>query len=152
MKYLNASSSVDQHELAMRATLEQLGAWVILQCFCHRQMNGGKITNCHDWPDETWQRLGLTRAIMHSESPLWHFSKATANTTLVVHIYDVKAEDAYKKKQRLGKVYADKRWQKTQEKKIVKISDENGSPIGSPNGSAMGHPMRKEGSREGISK
>ncbi len=88
---------------------------------------------------------------MLRESPLWHFSGVDANT-LVIHLYDTKAEETYKRKQRLGKMYAEKRWHKKQEKNIVKISDGNGSPIGTPNGSEMGHPMRKEGSKEGLGK
>lgn len=151
MKYLNLSASVDQHEQAMRARLDQLGAWLILQCYCHRQMNGGTIINCRDWPEDAWRRLGLTQAMVFEECHLWHFSGVQKNA-LVVHIYDAEAEAGYRRKQKLGKLYAAKRWEKKRAGNVVKISEENGLPIGSPNGSAMGHPMRKEGRKEGIGK
>ena len=140
MKYLNLSACIDQNPALMGATLEQIAAWLLLQCHCHRQMNGGKVINAKGWPEKFWAQLGLTLALIHAESPLWHWTGPASNC-LVVHLYDVKAEEAYRKKQRDGLKFAEYRWKKRKGK--------NGSPIGSPNGSGMGHPMRKEGRKEG---
>lgn len=116
----------------MLATHAQIGIWFMLLCFCHRQMNNGMIKGCQQWPDEVWQRIAGAKSVdIAQECPLWHFS----GMVLVVHHYDSKSEETYKRKQRLGKMYAEKRWSALHEKKIVNIRVKNGSPIESPNGS-----------------
>ena len=145
MAYLNLSSSCDQDPRMMGATPAQVGTWFFLQCYCHRQANGGRIIHCREWPLEAWQRLGIDRATVLSESPLWHFFGPDRNT-LIVHLYNVEKEATFKRKQKMGKFYAAKRWHK----KISKSEPVgNGLPIESPNGSKMGHPMREEGRKEG---
>ena len=66
-----------------------------------------------------WERVAGTTALTIAEpSPLWHFS----SMVLVIHHYNREAEDAYKKKQRMGRVYIERRWQAEREKKIIRIS------------------------------
>jgi hypothetical protein len=121
----------------MRATHEQQGIWFNLISYCTREMNGGRIEGGQSWTDAMWMRIGAsTAAFMAQESPLWRASCGT----IIVQFYDVQAENAYKRKQKAGKLYAEKRWNASHERKIVKISVKDGSPIGQPNGSFCGSP------------
>lgn len=122
MKYLNLPVSLGRDESLLRSTPAQIGIWFMLQVYCHDQMNGGAIQCCHEWPDHMWHRVAGTTAQTISEpSPLWHFS----SLVLIVHHYDQSAEDAYRKKQRMGKIYIERRWQAEREKKIIRISSSN---------------------------
>lgn len=133
MKYLNLSASLNCEEDMLRATHEEKGIWFDLICYCHQQMNNGMIQGCQTWTDAMWQRIaGVDGAAIAKESPLWHFSSMMC---LVVHHYDANAEVTYRRKQRLGKEFAEKRWSQVRQKKIVNIRVKNGSPIGLPNGS-----------------
>lgn len=137
MKYLNLAATVNENPLMMRATHEQQGIWFNLISYCTREMNGGRIEGGQSWTDAMWMRIGgPTAAIMAQESPLWRFALGT----VIVNFYDIQAENAYKRKQKAGKIYAEKRWNVTHERKIVKISVKNGSPIGSPIGPSIGSP------------
>jgi hypothetical protein len=123
VKYLNIAASINEDAAFLRASHEQMGIWLCLQCYCHRQMNGGQIPLCQDWTDAMWGRIGLTSEQVAAESPLWHF---TALGWLVVHGYDGGAEVAYQRKQKLGKYYAEIRWKKANERKIIHISGDDG--------------------------
>ena len=120
MKYLNLSSSVNHHPLMMRATPEQKGIWLELQCYCHQQMNSGMILDCTGWPDSMWLRIaGATGAFMLLPSPLWRWTDAGI---LVIELYDSVSEETYRRKQMLGKRFALQRWEAEHGKKIVKIT------------------------------
>lgn len=137
MKYLNLSASANESAAFMRATHEQQGVWFNLISYCTREMNGGRIERGESWTDAMWARIGCgTAAFMAQESPLWR----TSCGTMIVGFYDIQAENSYKRKQKAGKVYAEKRWNVNHERKIVKISVKNGLPIGSPNGLSTGSP------------
>lgn len=123
MKYLNGPSTLNQSESMLRATQEQKGVWFDLWCYCHQQMNSGMIVGCSVWTDTMWQRIaGTTSAFILLDSPLWHFSNSSI---LVIHHYDAVAEEAYKRRQMLGKRYAERRWQAEREQKIIRISSRN---------------------------
>lgn len=131
MKYLNLSATTNESAAFMRATHEQQGIWFNLVSYCTREMNGGHVKGGQSWTDAMWARIGCsTAAIMAQESPLWRISCGT----VIVSFYDLQAENAYRRKQKAGKMYAEKRWNLTHERKIVKISVKNGSPIGLSNG------------------
>lgn len=117
--------ALSRDESMLRATPEQIGVWFLLISYCHEQMNGGMVKCCHEWPDCMWQRIaGTTAAAIAQESPLWHFS----SMVLVIHHYDQQAEDSYRKKQRMGRIYVERRWAAERERKIVQIpSSNNGS-------------------------
>lgn len=137
MKYLNLSSSVNAEDAMLRATHEQKGIWLDLICYCHVQMNNGIIKCCHEWTDSMWQRVaGINAVTVKSDSPLWHWS----SMVLVIHFYDSRAEAAYKRRQKLGREFAEKRWSASREKKIINLRVKNGSPIESPNRSSNGSP------------
>lgn len=122
MKYLNLLVALRNDNTLMRASLEQIGAWFLLVSYCHDQMNGGMIVGCQEWPDSIWQRVAnTTGAFMAQDSPLWHFS----GVALFVHHYDQQAEDAYKRKQRMGKVYIERRWAAQRERKIIQMESKN---------------------------
>lgn len=123
MKYLNLPVSLSHDAMILRSTPEQIGVWFLLIAYCHAQMNGGCIKCCHEWPDEMWQRIAGTRAaVIAQDSPLWHFS----SMVLIIHHYDQEAEDSYRKKQRMGRVYIERRWAAHRAKKIIQITS-NGS-------------------------
>lgn len=118
MKYLNLPVALGRDESILRATSEQIGIWFLLQIYCHDQMNGGMIVGCMQWPDAMWHRVaGTNGLVIASESPLWH-STAMA---LVVHHYDQRAEDTYRRKQQMGRVYIERRWAATRKRKIIEI-------------------------------
>lgn len=118
MKFLNIPVSVARTPDVMQSTVAQIGIWLMLQCYCHEQMNGGCIVACRDWPDTMWQKVaGTDGATMTEECPLWHWTPVI----LVVHLYDTVAEEAYKKRQRMGKVYVERRWAALRERKIIQI-------------------------------
>lgn len=122
MKFLNLPTSLTTGESFLRATNDQIGVWFQLISYCHAQMNGGAIKCCHEWPDAMWQRIaGTTAAFIASESPLWHFS----SMVLVIHHYDQEAEEAYRKKQRMGRIYVERRWAAQKERKIIQIPSSN---------------------------
>lgn len=132
MKYLNLSSCVNIEAAMLEATHEQKGIWLDLICYCTSQMNGGRIERSDRWTDTMWARIGCPSAArMAEKSPLWYFSCGT----LLVKFYNVQSENQYKRKQKLGKMFAEKRWGADEERKIVKIRVKNGSPIGSSIGS-----------------
>jgi len=139
MKYLNLPVSIGRDESMMRSTPAQIGVWFQLITYCHEQMNGGVIKCCHEWPDAMWQRIANTTAsFIANESPLWHFS----SMVLVIHHYDTKAEDAYRKKQEMGRIYVERRWRARHEKKIVEIPSSNYGNSGNPqkrNGAQVPH-------------
>lgn len=133
MKYLNLSSTVNQQDSMLRASSEQKGIWFDLLCYCHQQMNSGMIQGCAEWNDTMWQRVaGINATFMAQDCPLWHFAAAGI---LVVHHYDQGAEEAYKKKQMLGKRFADRRWEAEREQKIIRISSRNNGKSQKTNGS-----------------
>ncbi len=102
----------------LRCTQEQKGIWLDLFCYCHQQMNGGVIMSCQDWPDAMWLRVaGSTGSSVAQDTPLWHW----VGTGLVVHHYNVDAENDYKRKQKLGRVYAERRWGAQKAQKIIKM-------------------------------
>jgi len=122
MKYLNLPANISHDEMVLKSTHEQIGVWLLLLCYCHQQMNNGMIQGCHEWSDAMWMRIaGVNADTLRTESPLWHFSAMA----LIVHHYDSRAEDAYRKKQRMGAVYVERRWQAEREKKIVKLPSSN---------------------------
>ena len=104
----------------MMASDAQIGIWFRLQCYCHDQMNGGSVAHCREWTDVAWGHLGLRARSVAQDSPLWHW---TSMGDLVVHGYDLVAEEGYRKKQRMGRIYVERRWQKTREKKIIDMPD-----------------------------
>lgn len=123
MKYLNLAVATGQSDEILSSTAEQIGVWFSLQCYCHGQMNGGCIINCQDWTDDKWCRIaGASGLIIRTDSPLWHWTPMM----LVVHLYDSIAEEAYRKKQRMGKIYIERRWSAERERKIIQIGS-NGS-------------------------
>jgi len=123
MKYLNLSSSINQHPSMMKATPEQKGIWLELQCYCHQQMNSGMILDCASWPDAMWLRItGATGAVMAHPSPLWRWTDAGI---LIVEFYNAVAEENYKRKLMLGRRFAMRRWESNHERKIVKIPSSN---------------------------
>lgn len=122
MKYLNLPVALGRDESVLRSTPEQIGIWFMLQIYCHDQMNGGIIQCCHEWPDSMWQRIaGTTASVIASESPLWHFS----SMVMAVHHYDLQAEESYRKKQRMGRIYIERRWAAQRERKIIQIESSN---------------------------
>lgn len=125
MKYLNLVSTIMQDPIAIRATDAEVGVWLRLLCYCHLQMNGGAIQNCKDWTDDMWMRAAGIRAVsVAEESPMWHYNPMG---WLIVHNYDQQAEDAYRKKQRMGREYVMRRWQATKERKIIRMENTNKS-------------------------
>lgn len=129
MKYLNLYASLGRHPSMLQATNEQSGVWFKLICYCHEQMNSGVIQCCHDWPDRTWAAVaGTTAAFVAQESPLWHMSAMV----MVVHHYNVDAETAYKRKQEMGRIYIERRWNANREKNIIKITSSNSKKSGNP--------------------
>lgn len=135
MKYLNLPTALCRDEQILRATPEQIGIWFLLLAYCHEQMNGGAIKHCHEWPDAMWQRIaGTTAAVIGQDAPLWHWS----SMVLCIHHYNQEAEDAYRKKQRMGKVYVERRWQAERERKIIRIS-------GSSNSKDSGNTQKRNG-------
>lgn len=121
----------------MRATDAQGWTWFKLLSYCHQQMNEGKIADCADWPENFWLNIGVKKAVILEDSPLWHFS----GLILHVHFYDKAREAGYKEQIAGGKKGAKSRW-----KKRVK----NGLPIGLPIGLPNGQPDAKEGKKERI--
>lgn len=79
---------------------------------------------CHGWTDDMWMKVaGTTGALMIEESALWHWTPVM----MVVHHYDCVAEESYKKKQRMGKIYVERRWAADRERKIIQIESGNSS-------------------------
>ncbi len=106
MKYLNLGAELYQSEPCMTASDAQGWTWFKLVSYCHQQMNGGKIACAEDWPERHWLRIGVERAVVMADSPLWHFS----GLILHVHFYNQERENAYKKTIADGKKGARKRW------------------------------------------
>lgn len=122
MKYLNLLTALHNGEPCMRATNEQLGTWFHLVSYCHEQMNGGTIIGCKDWPDQMWARIAnTTGSFIAQECPLWHFS----GVALLVEHYNLDAENAYRKKQRMGRLYVERRWAAQKQKKIIQMESGN---------------------------
>lgn len=74
-----------------------------------------------------WMRAaGIRASAVALESPLWHYN---AMNWLIVHLYDLASEEAYRRKQRMGRIYIERRWKAEREKKIVRIeSSISGKP------------------------
>lgn len=128
MKYLNLSSGVSQDPMAIRATDSELGVWLRLQCYCTQQMNGGVIQGCKEWTDDMWMRAAGIRALSVSDDgPMWHYN---GMGWLIVHLYNQEAEDAYRRKQAMGKVYIERRWAAQKERKIIQMQSSKSKSSG----------------------
>lgn len=113
----------------LKASDREVGTWFRLLCYCTQQMNGGAIQNCRDWTDDMWMRAaGIRAAAVVKDGHLWHY---TAMGWLVVHLYDTKSEETYRRKQKLGRAFADARWHKLRQKKIIPMSGDSKSSSGS---------------------
>lgn len=120
MKYLNIPTAIRQHEELMRSGPKQVGIWFLLLAWCHEQMNNGMISSCQDWPDHLWAKVANCTAKEIAEpSHLWHFS----GMVLVVHHYDSRAEEAYRRRQRLGREYAERQWEQVRQKKTERLAN-----------------------------
>ncbi len=123
MKYLNLIAAISQDAMLIKSTDTEVGIWFRLICYCHQQMNGGSIQDCKEWTDDMWMRAaGIKAESVSADTQLWHYN---AMGWLIIHHYDLASEEAYRRKQRMGKVYIERRWQAERERKIIKIESGN---------------------------
>jgi hypothetical protein len=116
----------------MRASDAQRATWLSLLAYCYEQGNSGKIDTASDWPDGSWQQLGVRPEIVKADSPLWHSN----GVHISVHFYSIDMQRIYEAKRRGGRLGAAKRWEKGNRKTSGK---DNGSK---PHGDELQMPER----------
>lgn len=89
MDWLNLHTSTLDSAEFIGAEPTQRATWLCLQRYCIGQENGGRITDCADWPDRRWQQLcRITRREALAKCGLWTWDGAN----LVLWSYPLEKE------------------------------------------------------------
>ena len=109
MKYFSVHNSDLESEEFLSATDSQVATWLWLHAYCSKQLNGGEIRNAKSLPDALWTRHGISREVIHADSPLWFWE----GENLILSFYDQHGQEVYEKKVAGGKERARRRYSST---------------------------------------